>query len=451
MKNNQIHRVYFVGIGGIGMSALARYYNDHGVQVFGYDKTSTELTNNLEQEGMKIQYVDDTSILPKEIDLVVYTPAIPTSNQILSHFKQSEIPVLKRAQALGEIVNSGECYAVAGSHGKSTTSAMLAHLFQVSGKNCTGFLGAVSTNYESNYIKGCEECFVVEADEFDRSFHQIKASSTIITSVDSDHLDIYGTIEGIQEAFLTYVDGIRPNGVVVIQADQEIIPRIQNHNIITYSAFGKAMVQAVHVRNQQGKFLFDVQTTDTTIQDISLQMGGMYNVENACGVIALALHYGIDEQSIIEAFSSFRGLKRRFEYIINTPDFVFIDDYAHHPHEIRSFLQALRNSAPNKRIAVIFQPHLYSRTKDYYPHFAESLDLADEVLLLDIYPAREEPIPGVSSQLIQDEMKNENVQLVTFETVNEAVNQLENIDVLATVGAGNISLLIPKLKQHLEQ
>ncbi len=440
--------VYFIGIGGIGMSALARYFNDQGSTVYGYDRTETPLTKTLVSEGMIIQYNEDLSALPETVDMVVYTPAIPERNQIMQYYNSTSIPMFKRAQALGMIVNQGNCYAVAGSHGKSTTSAMLEHVMQVSEKNCTGFLGAISTNYHSNYVAGCSDCFVVEADEFDRSFHQIKPTATIVTSVDSDHLDIYGDLAGVQKGFLTYLNNVREQGKIIIQKDQSIIDQLPKEKVITYGIDGPADYLAENIRLEKGRYHFDVRSKTTSIEDIQLNMGGLYNVENALAVCALSLEVGVEIKSIKKAFESFKGLKRRYEKIIDTPQLVLIDDYAHHPEEIRSFIEGLKVSYPNQRIGVIFQPHLYSRTKDYYDHFAQSLDLADDVIIMDIYPAREEAIPGVTSDLIEQNMHHAHVQRANFDTVVQKAIQLHD-QVIAVVGAGNIAQIVEPLKEKL--
>ena len=432
-----------IGIGGIGMSAIARYFNDHGVHVSGYDRTPSTLTQQLQKEGISIRFDEDVSQIPIDVDLVVYTPAIPASNTELTFYKNSSIKTYKRAEVLGRIVNQGACYAVAGSHGKSTTSAMLAHVFQIGGKNCTGFLGAIASNYKSNYIAGSADCFVVEADEYDRSFHQIHPSASIITSVDSDHLDIYGNMAGVEKGFQSYISNFRPNGKLFIP-DHEKFKEKLNVPFITYGFSEHADYKATQVTRIAGGYEFSVKTPTTEIPNIKLRMGGRYNVENATAVVAMALEYGIESDKIRDAFASFSGLYRRFEIVYETEKLVFIDDYAHHPNEIRSFIQGIKELYPQKRVGAIFQPHLYSRTKDYADHFAKSLDLVDEALVMEIYPAREEPIDGVSSKLITSQMKKNGTEIVTHESVVEKA-LLMQVDVIVTIGAGNISTAVPKI------
>lgn len=447
MKMSQVKSVYFIGIGGIGMSAIARYFNDNGANVSGYDRTETPLTKQLVQEGISVYYSEDVNRIPKNVDLVVYTPAIPEEHKELVYYQNSEIPTLKRAVVLGQIVNEGQCFAVAGSHGKSTTSAMLAHVFQAAGKNSTAFLGAIASNYESNYIKGGVESFVVEADEYDRSFHQIKPSATIITAVDSDHLDIYGSMEGVVEGFEQYVSGVRADGVVFIEAKEEFKNRIKTKTVFTYSIEQEADYQAKNIRLVDGAYQFDVLGVNgLEILDVRLTMGGRYNIENALAVIALASYYGVSSESIREAFAGFKGLKRRFEVVFQGGGKVFVDDYAHHPNEIRAFIKGVKELFPSQKILAIFQPHLFSRTKDYAEHFAESLDIVDDAMVMNIYPAREEPIEGVTSQLIVDAMKMETVKLVNTEDLVSEV-ECRAFDVLVTVGAGDISKEIEKLKK----
>ena len=449
MKMSEVKSVYFIGIGGIGMSALARYFNEHGVTVSGYDKTKTPLTSTLEQEGITIYYNEDVSRIPKDVDLVVYTPAIPSTHSVLNYYQQSETLVLKRAQVLGKIVNEGDCYGVAGSHGKSTTSAMLAHVFQVAGKNCTGFLGAIASNYNSNYISGSPSCFVVESDEYDRSFLNILPTSTIITSIDSDHLDIYGDMDGVRIGFNEYANNVRENGSIFIHEDA--VTELESRSdiqLLTYSLNSTADFYANDLQQIEGGFQFNAICPTKTINNIVLPMGGQYNVENALAVIAISTVNGVDEEAIRKGLASFKGLKRRFEKVISEPQITFIDDYAHHPNEIRAFIKGVRELYPNKRIGAIFQPHLYSRTQDYAEHFAQSLDIVDEVLIMNIYPAREEPIEGVSSSLIYDAMENGNKQIVADNDVVQKALDLP-IDVLVTIGAGDISKQVPQLKEAL--
>lgn len=446
MNMKQVKSAYLIGIGGIGMSAVARYFNHIGAEVSGYDRTETPLTKKMEDEGIKIFFEENVSRIPQNPDLVVYTPAIPKSHSELAYYQNTNVPLLKRAVILGKIVNEGDCFAVAGSHGKSTTSAMLAHVFQTAGKNCTAFLGAIASNYNSNFIAGGSDCFVVEADEFDRSFHQIKALSTIITSVDSDHLDIYGSMEGVEKGFLEYLEGLREDGTIFIHAEDDFQQKITK-TFFTYGLNQNADYQAKNIQLVNGAFQFDiVGPKSLLINGIRLKMGGKYNVENALAVIAMTSYYGVEADKIKEAFSTFKGLKRRFEIVLDQPGMIIIDDYAHHPNEIRAFIKGVRELYPNKRIGAIFQPHLYTRTRDYADHFAESLDLVDEALVMNIYPAREDAIPGVTSELIINAMKKK-AQLVSKSHVAAKAKEL-NVDVLATIGAGDISKCVNEIKNE---
>lgn len=449
MKMKEVKSVYLIGIGGIGMSAIARYFMQNGAVVSGYDKTQTPLTEKLVCEGAKVYFNEDVSRISTSVDLVVYTPAIPETHTELTFYKNLDIPVLKRAEVLGNIVNEGKCFAVAGSHGKSTTSALLAHVFKVSGKDCTGFLGAIASNYQSNFITGSAENFVVEADEFDRSFHHINPTSTIITSIDSDHLDIYGDLEGVQQAFSTYVENIRPGGKLFIHSDSrqalQSIP--ENIDVFTYGTTAHSDFRATNISITNGGYSFSVSGPTGEFQDHFIPMGGKYNVENALAVIAMATSYEISAESCKQALASFTGIKRRFDYVLKTENIVYIDDYAHHPFEIRSFVEAVREIYPNKTLAAIFQPHLYSRTKDYFNHFAQSLDLLDEVLIMDIYPAREKAIPGVSAALIAENMDKRPLLVNHTNLIEELVTV--TADVYLTIGAGDIAKQVPKVKQHL--
>ena len=451
MKIKEIQSVYFIGIGGIGMSAIARYFLLQGATVNGYDKTESPLTKQLVKEGASVFYKEDVSRIPKQPDLVVYTPAIPEQHTELQFYLQSDVQVVKRAAILGQIVNEGNCFAVAGSHGKSTTSAMLAHILQVAGNNCTAFLGAIASNYNSNFIPGNNNCFVVEADEYDRSFHQIHPTASIITSIDSDHLDIYETIEGVREAFNQYVNKLRPGGKLFIHENytNQIAELPRGCEKFTYGQSEQADFRATNLKVNNGGYSFRVSSPYFTEHEFFLPMGGIYNLENALAVIAIATSHGVSVRDCEKALKSFTGLKRRFEYVLNSEQIVFIDDYAHHPNEIRSFVKAVKEIYPKKKLTAVFQPHLYSRTKDYYRHFAQSLDLVDEVFIMDIYPAREEAIPGVNADLIANEMQN-SAKVVDHNNLLENLQQV-NTDVFLTIGAGDIAKKVPEIKDLFVQ
>lgn len=444
MKIDGLEKVYMIGIGGIGMSALARYFLQNGVSVSGYDKTRSSLTQSLQDEGIDIFFTEDLSRLTKDIDLVVYTPAIPSEHEELTYLIENDFLVLKRAQVLGQISQQGQCLAVAGSHGKSTTSAMLTHIMHESTET-TGFIGAIMTNYDSNYISSGDLNFVVEADEYDRSFLALTPSHAIITAVDSDHLDIYGNIEGVEEGFRQFSDLVK--GRLFIQYQQGIIPSIKSSQVITYGLDSEADVYAHNIKKNNGTYVFDVAGELGEYNNFQLSMGGMYNVENALAAIAMALTVGVQPNHIRSSLASFEGLKRRFEKIIESP-ILYIDDYAHHPSEVSALLEGVRNLYNNRHITAIFQPHLFSRTRDYAQAFAESLDLADDVILIDIYPAREMPIAGVSSDLIAEQSRQCSSPVLAKEQLLDVLKEKDNLDVLLTIGAGDIDTVVGSIKSH---
>ncbi|WP_343531545.1 UDP-N-acetylmuramate--L-alanine ligase [Pedobacter sp.] len=447
MELSNINRVYFVGIGGIGMSALARYFAKRGCVVCGYDKTRTALTAQLEQEGILISFVDEEEMIPvafrEKYDdtLIVYTPAIPKDSHILNFFQRKDFDLKKRSQVLGIISEGMYCIGVAGTHGKTTTSSMVAHLLTDTGFGCTAFLGGITTNYNSNVLYGKNNVVVVEADEYDRSFLTLHPDIAVITSMDADHLDIYGDESHLHESFNLFASQLKPEGRLFIKDGLPIAG-------ITYSATGNSAINAKNIRVEEGCFVFDFEDGYTTIKDLKLAMPGKHNVENATAAIGVALSLGIHPKSVKKAIASFKGVKRRFETIVKTSEHIYIDDYAHHPEELRACFDAVRQLHPHKKLTVIFQPHLFTRTRDFAEEFAKVLSTADDVILLEIYPARELPIEGVTSQMLLDKITNEHKQVCAKEDVVELIKN-KNPELVLTVGAGDIDTIIVPLKNTL--
>lgn len=445
-----IKRIYFLGIGGIGMSALARYFNARGVNVSGYDRTETVLTKQLASEGIAIHYEDHTGLIDKEAELVVYTPAIPKDHQELNYLLQHAYTVVKRSDVLGMITNSSFNICVAGTHGKTTTSTMIAHILRDSGYGCNAFLGGIAANYNSNFWSHERNVCVVEADEYDRSFLKLSPDVAIITAMDPDHLDIYGTAENVEQAFIDFSARVKDGGLLLSKYGLKRGRELKARNHKTYHLQEAAAdVHAADIRVNSGSYTFHVVATEWTLTDVVLNMGGMHNIENMVAAITVAKHLGIDDEKIRSAVGSFKGVKRRFEFIVKKDDRVFIDDYAHHPDELRALITGAKKMFTGKKCTVIFQPHLFTRTRDFADGFAESLDLADELVLLPIYPARELPIAGVTSQMILDRMKNTNRQLIEKERLAEWV-KANKTELLITAGAGDIDTLVEPIKNSLE-
>jgi UDP-N-acetylmuramate--alanine ligase len=449
-----IRHIYFIGIGGIGMSALARYFLSLGIRVSGYDKTPSPLTLELEASGMAIHYTDDLSKAPKDADAVVFTPAIPANHSELNFYRENGYPVLKRSDVLQIISEHAFNICVAGTHGKTTISTMVAHILRDTGYGCNAFLGGISSNYHTNFWSHERNLCVIEADEYDRSFLKLSPDIAIISAMDPDHLDIYGTATEMEDAYLKFVRKIRVGGLLIskqgLKREAELVA--DQHDKYALDPEG-ATVFAKSLRIREGSYLFDVQWRNEELNGVQLNLGGIHNVENMVAAIAVAMHLGIDRDLIRKSVASFRGVKRRFEYIVKSGGQVYVDDYAHHPEELRSLIKSVKMMYPDKQCIVIFQPHLFSRTKDLAIGFAEVLDLADEVMLLPIYPARELPVPGVSSGLIIERMKNEKVRLVEKDDVLEWVKlqamQIKEKTVLVTAGAGDIDRLVEPIKNIL--
>ena len=450
MNLTQLNKVYFIGIGGIGMSALAKWFKHRGLSVAGYDRLSTPLTHSLEVLGIEVHYEDNISQLSNKYvedsqTLVVYTPAIPSSSKLLKFFKAEKFQVKKRSEVLGMITQDHYSIAVAGTHGKTTISSMVAHVMYSSTKVCSAFVGGIMTNYDSNLLIGNQESVVVvEADEFDRSFLQLSPDFTVVTSLDPDHLDIYGNSEKMKESYLTFIDKTHQGGDILLHKDvSSKLGKDLSRKYRTYGLMG-AHITAKNIRVQASKFKFDYSGA-IDIKNLHLAFPGFHNVENALAAITVGLDRGVSPDLIREAIESYRGVKRRFEFILDRPDLIYIDDYAHHPKEIEALLKSVKKLYPKKKITVIFQPHLFTRTRDFYQEFAEKLSLADEIILLDIYPAREEAIPGVDAHLILDNITQVNKKIANLDDF-PIVLEASQVEVLLTVGAGNIDTLVPIIK-----
>ncbi len=445
-----IKRIYFLGIGGIGMSALARYFYLHGKSVSGYDKTRTVLTAALEDEGIFITYEDNLDTLDKQADLIIYTPAIPKDHIQYNWFLENNYTLLKRAQVLGLAANEKFNISIAGSHGKTSVSSITAHILKTGNKDVAAFLGGICINFNSNFIDGIDYA-VVEADEFDRSFLSLEPNIALITSVDTDHLDVYGNLEAIEDSFRQFCDKIREGGLLI--RNSRVNDSIQNTNVrnLQYSIDNTSA--DYHIKNleiQSGAYSFDVQHPDGVLAGVKSYYGGRHNIENALGAIAIALQTGVSEVAIKEAVASFKGVKRRFETHVRSNSIVYIDDYAHHPRELDATISSIKELYPGRSLTVIFQPHLFSRTKDLCQEFALSLSNSDSLILLDIYPAREEPIEGVSSKIIFDAVTITDKIMARKEQITELLSSRENLDIVLTVGAGDIDTKVGEIATLLK-
>ena len=456
-----ISRVYFIGIGGIGMSALARYYLAKNATVVGYDKTSTTLSRQLEKEGADIHYEDNLEMLDRDTELVVYTPAIPKNHKEFNWYKDHDYEMAKRSDVLSQITKSSFNICIAGTHGKTTISTLVAHILRDSGFGCNAFLGGISGNYDTNFWSSDNNIDVVEADEYDRSFLKLSPDVAVITAMDADHLDIYGTVENMREAFTAFAGRLKPGGLLLSRFGMTGSNLIAANHLRYSLQNESADVYASNIRMQSGGYEFDVMAADWTIERVKLNMGGMHNVENAVVAIAIAQYLKIEPALIKIAIENFKGVKRRFEYSIPLAEaetrknnVVFIDDYAHHPEELKALIKSAMALFEKRKCTVIFQPHLFSRTKDFAGEFAAALDLADEILLMPIYPARELPMEGVTSMLILNKMVNKNASVVSQEQLMEYIGgtYLQTVQkssfgqLLITAGAGNIDQLTEPIK-----
>lgn len=453
MKLEDIHSVYMIGIGGIGMSALARWFKQRDIPVSGYDRVETTLTKKLVSEGISVHYEDridriDEKFQNKDNTLVIYTPAIPGDHQELRYFKSEGFNLIKRSEVLGMITKDHFTIAVAGTHGKTTTSSMIAHILNGSEKGCSAFVGGIMTNYDSNLIIGNEDSpVVVEADEFDRSFMRLHPDFTIVTSIDPDHLDIYGDKETIQQSYLDFMQLTDKDGKILLH--EQVANQVTGTLSHAFTSYGlkSAQIRATNVRVDNGYFLFDYMGK-TEILNIKLYLPGFHNVVNAVAAITAALDQGMSSEAIKARLENYSGVKRRFEFIIRKENLIYIDDYAHHPSEIEAFLLSVKKLFPGRAITAVFQPHLYTRTRDFSAGFSKSLSLADRVLLLDIYPARELPIKGISSDMIFENIDCEEKYRCQLKDFPEILDPFD-LEVLATIGAGDIDTLVPKIKNHL--
>lgn len=440
--------IFFLGIGGIGMSAIARYFKSIGCTVAGYDKTETELTKQLISEGMDVCYTDTVDCIDMKAALIVYTPAIPASHEGFTFYKNNGYRIHKRSEVLGWLTGSMFNICIAGTHGKTTTSTMIAHILRDSGYGCNAFLGGISANYKTNFWSSKNDVAVAEADEYDRSFLFLNPNIAVITSMDPDHLDFYGDEATMQHAFIEFAEKVNQEGVLITKTGLQREDDLKAHCHLKYGVNNpKADFNAHNVRIEHGSYLFDVESKTLSLKDVQLNMGGVHNIENATAAISVAIRLNIAPEKILKAVKSFKGVKRRFETILKQKNKVYIDDYAHHPKELSALIQGVQDLYPDKSMLVVFQPHLYSRTQDFAKQFAEVLDKADQILLLPIYPARELPIEGVTSELIAS-MMHKNVSVVDKASIVETLRNM-NFDVLVTAGAGDIDTLTEPIKNML--
>jgi UDP-N-acetylmuramate--alanine ligase len=457
MDLKNLHTVYFLGVGGIGMSAIARYFKSLGCNVVGYDKTKTILTEKLASEGVVVHYDEDVSQIPTAIKnqdkgtLVVYTPAIPKENNELIYFKEQGIKLYKRSEVLGLISENYFTIAVAGTHGKTTTSSIVAHILNECGVNCIAFLGGISLNFNSNLLLSENPTtLVVEADEFDRSFLTLSPDIALITSIDADHLDIYGDKDAMKNAYSEFVGKIKNGGDLI--SKQNCIDELdirKDIKVSSYSGVDDAQTVAKNVVIRDGNYFVDVATDENVVNDVKIGLPGIHNVENAIGAFAISEKLGLDKQQVKAALGNYKGVYRRFETHVKTSDLVYIDDYAHHPSELEVCIQSARELYPNKKITGIFQPHLFTRTRDFIDEFAESLSMLDELILLDIYPARELPIEGVTSEALLTRVTIVNKRIVSKDDLLDDLFHTD-LEVLLTLGAGDIDVFVPQIKAQLK-
>jgi UDP-N-acetylmuramate--alanine ligase len=447
MKLENLHSVYFIGIGGIGMSALARFFNELGIKVSGYDKTVTPLTSILIEEGIDIHFEENISMINQQADLVVFTPAIPADHKELIWYKNSGIEVVKRSDVLQYISQHMQAVCVAGTHGKTTISTMISHILRHTQYGCNAFLGGISSNYGVNYWSSPNQCAVIEADEYDRSFLKLQPSIAVVTAMDADHLDIYGTVEEMERCYLQFISQI--NDTLVYKHGLKHSKGFKAPHKVSYSLQNdSATYYASDIQMSNGSYTFNFNKNNNLLGEFILNIGGMHNVENAVAALAVCDLLKIDFDKVAKAVADFKGVRRRFEYLVKNDKIVYIDDYAHHPEELKMLISSAKSLFKGKKVAVVFQPHLFTRTRDFVDGFAESLDLADEVILLDIYPARELPIQGVTSEIILNKMSLNNRHILSMEATLKWV-EASPLQVLITAGAGDIDTLIEPIKEIL--
>ncbi|RLD62232.1 MAG: UDP-N-acetylmuramate--L-alanine ligase [Bacteroidetes bacterium] len=451
MKLGQINNIYLLGIGGIGMSALARYYNVLGVAVFGYDKTPTKLTDQLIKEGIAIHFEDDVEKIPKNLDLVIYTPAIPEELKELVFLSNSGVRLMKRSEVLGMISESHKTIAVAGTHGKTTVTTLIAWLLVQSTLGCTAFFGGIAKDFGSNMVTSTDsDLMVVEADEYDKSFLRLFPDIAVVTSVDADHLDIYGNKNSLVQSFNEFISQAKDDGIIIMKKGLGLKPDLnKNQKTFSYALEQEADYFAFNLILDKGVYSFDLQTPDGILKNLTLGIPGLFNVENAVAAIAVALILGVDEKSLRQSLKLFSGIDRRFNILVNNGAKVYIDDYAHHPKEIEAALHSIRKMFPGKKILGVFQPHLYSRTRDFATEFGKSLGNLDELVLLPIYPAREKPVKGVDSTIIAEKVKNTITTICEKEDLVDVLKR-KDFDVLITMGAGDIDRLVESIVELIK-
>lgn len=454
---NKFTRYYFLGVGGIGMSAIARYFNTKGLKVAGYDKTATKLTADLTAEGIMVITNQEVESIPADYRLakntmVVLTPAIPNDHPQLKYFRENNFTILKRAQVLGELTKTSKGICIAGTHGKTTTSTIIAHLLYQSQVSCNAFLGGIANNYKTNLLLSKESNLVViEADEYDRSFHQLSPYMAVVTSADPDHLDIYGNADAFRESFEHFTSLIRPGGALIMRTGIDIKPILQKGvKLYTYSMNDGGDFTAENIRTVKGEIHFDFVTPTERINDVRLGVPALINVENSVAAMAMAWLNGVTVDELRVGISSFSGIYRRFNTVYKSDKVVYMDDYAHHPSELKASIASIRSLYPGRKITGVFQPHLYSRTRDFATEFATELSKLDELILLDIYPAREQPIKGVDAELILNSVKLEQKTLCSSENLLPLLAE-KQLDVIVTFGAGDIDKLVPKIKDFLKK
>jgi UDP-N-acetylmuramate--alanine ligase len=449
IKLQHIQKIYFIGIGGIGMSAIARYFKSRGAEVKGYDKTSTVLTRTLEAAGIEIHYEERVDLIPKDVDVVVYTPAIPALQAELVYYRTHDYIVVKRSDVLQWITEGSFNICIGGTHGKTTVTTMIAHLLRHSGYGCNAFLGGIAANYQTNFWSSERNVVVVEADEYDRSFLKLVPDIAVVTSMDPDHLDIYGTPEAVEDAFVQFSQRVKPGGCLISKFGLSRAAELKAAHQYSYDYSNPlAEVHAENIQTNNGSYTFDAVHADWKVKNIELHMGGLHNIENAIAAITVAKYLSIKDEKIRAAIADFKGVKRRFEYILKNEKHILIDDYAHHPQELKALISGVRSLFADRKMVLVFQPHLFSRTNDLADEFAECLDRADEVILLPIYPARELPMEGVTSEMLIKRMKLSNKQILDkAEMLNWMA--LHKPELVVMAGAGDIDALVGSVKELL--
>lgn len=447
MKIERFKQIFFLGIGGIGMSALARYFNNMGVKIFGYDITKTSLTDQLEKENIIIHFEDNPALIPENLDAVVYTPAIPNNNRELNYIKEKKIPLFKRSEILGTLTKNNFTIAIAGTHGKTTISSMLAHIFHRANIKISALVGGIVNGYNSNFIGQVNgDVFIVEADEFDRSFHTLHPDIALISSIDADHLDVYKSKSNLIESYRLFTNNIKANGKLILKKNLQMGSLSIKH--FSYSLFDNTDCFCYNLKTNDSFYTIDLKLFNKKIDNINLNILGQHNIENAIAACSLAYIYGIDTEYIKNGIKSFPGVKRRFELVFKNNECTFIDDYAHHPEELTSFITSVKKLYPQKKILGVFQPHLYSRTRDFVNEFAKSLELLDEIVIMDIYPARELPITGINAQFLLDKINHTKKHYKKKEEIIDFITN-NKPEVLLTMGAGNIDQLVEPIKNSL--